>query len=116
MGDETVATRSRWPSAVPSEDTFSEGLSTRARGDPSQTLQGMFPLGERDGVEFFTKSRGVARQGWITKDPSEGGVIQGVREAGGCYWSLNIAMAVPPAVMLTDRDLVAPEGGVQLTE
>jgi hypothetical protein len=32
------------------------------------------------------------------------------------YWSLNIAMAVPPAVTLTLRVFVAPEGGLQLTE
>lgn len=32
------------------------------------------------------------------------------------YWSLNIAIAVPPAVTLTLRVFVAPEGGLQLTE
>lgn len=32
------------------------------------------------------------------------------------YWSLNIAMAVPPEVTLTLRVFVAPEGGLQLTE
>ena len=32
------------------------------------------------------------------------------------HWSLNIAIAVPPEVTLTLRVLVAPDGGLQLTE
>lgn len=31
-------------------------------------------------------------------------------------YSLNIAIAVPPEVTLTERLFVAPEGGLQLTE
>ena len=37
------------------------------------------------------------------------------RERQG-HWSLNIAIAVPPALTLTLRLLVAPDGGLQLTE
>ena len=64
---------------------------------------------------------------WIGEDPTEDRGIQGesADRTGPSwpgdarwrsYWSLNIAMAVPPAVTLTERDLVAPVAGLQLTE
>jgi hypothetical protein len=34
----------------------------------------------------------------------------------GFHWSLNIAIAVSPLLMVTLRDFVAPLAGLQLTE
>ncbi len=59
----------------------------------------------------------------VTPGVSSTGSAARAREAGAqlvyettSYWSLNIAIAVPPAVTLTLRVFVAPEGGLQLTE
>lgn len=63
---------------------------------------------------------------WIATDPwlsaqarGRGPGHAGLRARGerrGGYWSLNMAIAVPPEVTLTLRVFVAPDGGLQLTE
>lgn len=71
-------------------------MTARARAHTTARVR-MARVGDSASVELEGRRRGAARE------------RQG-------HWSLNIAIAVPPALTLTLRLLVAPDGGLQLTE
>ena len=84
------------------------GVGTLPGGRGDDWLPG--PPGPLGAFGGEARSRGGGGRG----DDARGPNMEATGETR--LYSLNIAIAVPPEVTLTERVLVAPDGGLQLTE